>query len=125
MSLNPLGKIKSGVKDLSSGSGIKSLAMHIGIGAAIGAVVSLVMHYIQLFIINKYMTAYAKFDGFSIYPNQTVKSIYVEDIVLVLATVGLLCTKKLWLTVGFFIGWYGSNYLGFYTALKLPQPVAV
>ena len=92
------------------------------IGAAIGAVVSLVMHYIQLFVINKYAAAYAKFDGFSIYPNQTVNALYVEDVVLIIATVAMLMTKKLWLTLGFFVGWYASNYMGFYTALGLPQP---
>ena len=123
MSLGKLtSKVKDGVGDLKSASGLKHTALHLGMGAAIGAIVSIVMHYIQLFVINKYMAAYAKFDGYSIYPNQTVKAIYVEDIVLILATVGLLFSKKLWFTVGFFLGWYGSNYMGFYTALGLPQP---
>jgi hypothetical protein len=123
MSLGSLAsKVKQGGSALTSVSGMKSTAMHLAIGASVGAIVSLVMHYIQLFVINKYLTQYAKFDGFSIYPNAATQSIYVEDIVLILATVGMLFTKKLWLTIGFFLGWYGSNYLGFYTALHLPTP---
>jgi hypothetical protein len=122
MSLKSLGtKAKTAVGDLTSIGGIKSFAIHLAIGAAIGAAVSLVMHYIQLFVINKYMAKYAKFDGFSIYPNQATQVLYIEDIVLILITVSLLFTKKLWITLGFALGWYASNYLGLYTALGLPQ----
>lgn len=98
------------------------MAMHLAIGAGLGAIVALVMHYIQLFVINKYAAAYSKVTVFSIYPNSGNSDLYVEDIVLIIASAAMLFTKKLWLTVGFVLGWYGSNYMGFYSALKLPEP---
>ena len=123
MSLTSIGsKIKSGAKDLTGGN-FKSIAMHLGIGAAIGAIVSLLMRAVQLYLINVYLPAYAKYDGFSIYPNGT--SVFVEDIILIVATVALLFTKKLWFTVGFAVGWYSSNYMGLYAALGLPTPTPV
>lgn len=123
MSLKSIGsKVKTGVGELTSVSGMKKTAMWLGIGAAIGAIVAVVLHYIQLFVINKYAAAYAKIDGFGIYPNQTTPALYVEDILLIVISVAMLATKKFWLTIGFVLGWYGSNYLGLYTALGLPQP---
>lgn len=96
------------------------MAMNLGIGAAIGAIVALLMRALQLYVINPALGANAKYDGFSIYPNGT--SIYVEDVVLIIATVALLFSKKIWVTLGFFLGWYGSNYMGLYDALGLPKP---
>jgi hypothetical protein len=120
LSLSKIGsKVKSGVSDLTHGN-VKSIAMNLGIGAALGAIVALILRAIQLFVINKAIPDYAKYDEFSIYPNGT--SLYVEDVILILATVGLLLSKKLWLVLGFFLGWYGSNYMGLYDALSLPKP---
>ena len=116
----PINKVKAGVTQLGSFSGLKSAGMQFGLGAAIGAIVSLVLHALQIFVINKYMAAYAKVDGYSIYPNQTTKALFVEDIILILISISMFFTKRLWLSVGFIVGWYASNYMGLYTALKLP-----
>jgi len=123
MSLGKLSsKVKSGATALTSTSGMKNTAMNLAIGAGIGAIAALILHALQLFVINKYLAKYSKISGFSIYPNSADNAIYVEDILLILISASMLFSKKLWLTVGFILGWYGSNYMGFYTALGLPQP---
>lgn len=65
-------------------------------------------------------------DGFSIYPFQNVQGhyyMYYDDVILLISTVGLLLTKKVWFVLGYFVGWYFSGYFGVYRLLKLPVGV--
>lgn len=125
MSLKTLpNKVTAGISQLKTGQGMKSAAIQLGMGAAIGAIAALLLHALQIFVINKYLAAYSKIDGFTIYPNAPSNSIFVEDIILIMLSVGMIFTKKLWLGVGFIVGWYASNYMGLYTALHLPTPTS-
>lgn len=123
MSLKKVGSnIKSGFGQLTSTSGIKGALMNVGVGFAIGALTALVVRAIFVYLLNPILGTNNKINtGFSIYPNQTEQVIYFEDLVLIGSTVALLLTKRFWLVIGHFAGWYSSNYLGLWTALGLPQ----
>jgi len=115
-------RIKAGVKELQSVQGMKSVLKNVGLGAAIGGIVSLVLTYLMLHVFNEAAggAANTRIEGYSIYPNQTF--VGYDDILLIVVTVLLLASKKLWLVVGFFTGWYVSRYMGLYSALGLPTP---
>jgi len=117
-------RIKAGVTELQSVKGLKRVAVNLGIGAAIGAIVSLVITYLMMHFIEPALggEANTRITGFSIYPNQTY--MHYDDVLLLIVTVMLLISRKLWLVVGFFLGWYGSRYMGLYSALGLPTPTA-
>lgn len=102
--------------------GAKNAAIWFGIGFALGVIAQWALRALQLFVINKYFPDYSKIDGFKIYPNAPTNSVYVEDIILILLSISMLLTKKIWLTLGFTGGWWISGYMGFYDAISLPKP---
>jgi len=127
----PISKVKEGVKALQSPQGIKRTVVHLGIGAALGALLDIILTYIMTNFIYKWMqdnspdpATWTKpcFEGFSIFPDQTC--LYYDEVLLIVITVFMFFSKKLWLVVGFFLGWYFSRYLGLYAALNLPTPEA-
>ena len=121
--------VKAGVKELTSIKGLKRVLVNLGIGTAIGAIVSLVITYIMMHFIEPALggEANTRIVGFSIYPNMVDATtgtpyMHYDDVLLLIVTIMLLISKKLWLVVGFFLGWYSSRYLGLYSALGLPTP---
>jgi len=123
-------RVKAGIKDLQSVQGLKRVAVHTALGAAIGAIVSLLITYIMMHFIEPALggEANTRIVGFGIYPNMVdaagVPYMHYDDVLLLIVTVMLLISKKLWLVIGFFLGWYGSRYMGLYSALGLPTPTA-
>lgn len=123
-----LGKIKTNVKtgigQLQTSQGLKHMVVWLGIGAALGVIIDLVLEYLMRNYINGWLATQTyipqRIDGIGIFPNSTFLS--YDDLALLISTIVLLFTKRLWLVVGYFIGWYSSSYLGLYTAMGLPKP---
>lgn len=123
-------KLKSGAKDLGSTQGIKHLATNFGVGAALGSIVTLILSYIMYNIVYPATgLAAGQLHGFSIFPNitdaQGQPAMGYDHVILVVISVILLFTKRLWLAVGFFTGFYITVYMGVYDALKLPKPLTL
>ena len=125
------GKIKSGVKQLGSVQGLKQTAIHLGTGFAIGTIVDLIMSYIFINFVNPQFkdptTGYVPaINGFSIIEGHAqpdgTPCIYLDDFIELLVTIVMIFTKKLWLTIGFFLGWYVTSLMGLYYVLGLPTP---
>lgn len=115
-------RIKEGVKELQSVEGLKHTASWLGLGIAIGAIIQLVLEYIWFNVVGTELSTQWRINGVSIYPNINPDYITGDQVILIVLTVALLFTKKLWLTVGFLIGWYTSGLMGLYSALGLPKP---
>jgi len=121
-------RVKEGVKQLQSIEGLQRVVVHLGLGVAIGVIVDLILQYIMAALIaGGIMTREQQIvKGFTIFPNSfdptTGEAIMaVDDLLLLIITVLLVFSKKFWMVIGFFIGWYFSSYLGLYTALGLEQ----
>ena len=133
------GNITSGIKDLQSAQGLKRTAVHLGLGAVIGVVADLAFQAVWTLggvgeMLNK--AGYPCLVGFSVYPqntqymawNPTTKAYEMkqgawmawDDVILLVITVALLLTKKVWFVLGFFLGWYASSYMNLWGALGLP-----
>lgn len=124
----PVSRIKEGVKELGSPQGIKRVAVHFGLGVALGAILDLILQYIMLNLINPNTDQPTYIVGFNIMPNHVIDGepvLFYDDILLILLTVMMLFTKKLWFVVGFFTGWYFSSYMGLYDSLNLPKPEVI
>ena len=127
----PMSSLKSGVKELGSVQGMKHVLTNLGAGFAIGAIVDLIMSYIFINFVNPQFkdptTGYVPaINGFALIPHHTqpdgTPCIYLDDFIELLVTIAMLFTKKLWVTVGFFLGWYVTSYMGLYYVLGLPEP---
>ena len=128
-----LGKIKTGLKtgaeDLTTQAGLKKVALHMGLGVAIGAIVFLIIRAIFINLIysknglgwqEPEIGGPPQIKGFSIFPDR--EAMMYDEVLLIIITVLTLTAKKLWFTVGFFLGWYTADYLGVYSSLDLPVP---
>lgn len=134
-----LGKVKTtlktGVGELQSTAGLKRVAMHTGIGFAIGAIVFLIIRAIFIHLIySKNGLGWLEVHpdhpelpagppmiwGVSIFPDG--RDLMYDEVLLIIITLVTLVSKKLWFTIGFFLGWYTSDYLGLYSALGIPVP---
>ena len=122
-------RIKAGVKQLTSPEGLKRTVVHLGIGAALGALLDIILTYIMINFVYKYLKENAEdpatwvkpsIEGFSIFPDQQVT--YYDEVLLIVITVIMVMSKKFWIVIGFFLGWYFSRYLGLYAVLDLPTP---
>lgn len=125
-------RIKEGVKQIQSLEGAQRVVVNLGIGAAVGAIAQIILTYIMMSFVyplfQKPEMPPPCIQGFSIFPNQfgfdlEGNKIYYTtftDIILIIATVAMLVSKKFWIVIGFFIGWYSSTYFGLYEALGLP-----
>lgn len=121
---------------MQSVSGIKRMVVELGIGAAVGVIVDLILAYIFINIVRPALATTedpigeepTRIYGFSIFPNQVATDgrpfMHWDDIILIVITVAMVFSKKLFLTLGFFVGWYFSSYMGLYDALSLPHPEA-
>lgn len=141
-----LGKVKtnivSGVKDLKTPEGMKRALVQLGVGAILGVIVDLVLQAIWVLggvgdMLNK--AGYPVLAGVKIFPqdtaygkwNPTTKTndliqgdfICWDDVILIIITLALLLSKKVFFVIGFFLGWYFSSYLGLWQALGLPSNV--
>jgi hypothetical protein len=133
--------VKTGVGELKTAEGMKRLLVHLGIGAAIGVIAKLALEAIMWFGLGNALdkAGYSCLVGFKIYPNATqyrtwdnTTQQYVlhtgdfiawDDLALLLITILLLFTRKLWFVIGFFAGWYSSGYFNLYDSLGLPHAV--
>jgi len=97
-------------------------------GIALGAIVDLILSYILWWFVYPALRGDAdpatwvnptEVQGFSILPNRTYFYVLDEGL-LIVVTVLMLASKKFWLVMGFFLGWYSSKYMGLYKALGLP-----
>lgn len=122
-------RVKEGVKELQTVAGLKRAGLHFGIGVALGAIVALILQYVFSQYLNPWMrsTNPEKLEwhikGIAIWKGANIHGepvLYISDIILIVMTVAMLFTKKLWLVVGFFVGWYSSGALGLYWALGGP-----
>lgn len=130
-------KLTSSVTDLKSTQGLKRVALEFGAGAAIGVIVDLLLQFIMYNLVFPSIKWYkCQLWGFNIYPSdawvttnpdtgKTEGHVAYDDILLIVVTVMLLATKKLWFVLGFFTGWYSSSYLGLYVTLGLPEPEGI
>ena len=125
-------RVKEGITEVQSVQGIKKVALNFSIGASLGAIVDLILEgIIHNFVQPAIGVKPTKIWGFGIFPNHhainpaTGKDEYwiaVDDLCLIVITLALLMSKKLWLVLGFLTGWYFSSYMGLYQALGLPEP---
>jgi len=120
-------RIKAGVSDLQSIQGLKRTAVHFGVGYAIGTLVDLILEYIFTQWVNVVFKDEQGMPpclvGFGIYPDEVLNGVpymHYDDLFLLIVTVFMVFTKKLWFTVGFGLGWYISGYMNLYSALGLP-----
>lgn len=130
-------KIKQSVADLKTTQGLKRVALEFGAGAAIGVIVDLFLQFIMYNIVFPTVKWYkCQVWGFSIFPSdawtttnpdtgKTEPHTAYDDILLIVITLLLLATKKLWFVLGFLTGWYSSSYLGLYVSLGLPEPEGI
>ena len=135
-------RAKEGVNQLQSLSGIKKVAVYFGMGYAIGTIVDLFMEFIMTMLVyplideknpdGTYVNGighHTRLEGITIYPNhyytneagEEVGFMHYDDILLLIVTILMLASKKLWLVLGFFFGWYFSSYLGLYNTFNLPK----
>jgi uncharacterized membrane protein SpoIIM required for sporulation len=119
-------RIKEGAKELTSAKGLQHVFLNMGIGVVIGVLVDLLLEGIFRNLVYPNVpkdpdggTSW-RIKGFSIFIGYN--NLFYDDIILIVLTVLMLFTKKLWVTVGFFVGWYFSSYYGLYNALGLPHP---
>jgi len=131
-----LGKVKTkiteGVKELGNTQGLKRVVTNFGIGVALGAIVDLILAYIMINIVEPAMGVKAtRIYGFSIFPNFNDTNpdtgnmepyMPYDDILQIIICVLLLMSKKLWLVIGYFVGFYATSYMGLYYSLDLPTP---
>lgn len=138
-------KIKSGASSVAGGSklggGWKGRILAMVFGAIIGVLVDLGLNYVFTMYVYP-MTDEKDASGtytqdigrhtlfikdLTIFPSQyvtvgesTIYYMYYDDLILLISTVLLLMTRKIWFVLGYFIGWYAASYTHLYTALKLP-----
>jgi len=125
-------KVKAGVKEVQSVQGLKRVALDFGVGVALGAIVDLILAAIMINIIEPTFGKKAtRLYGFSIFPNfndtnpDTGKEepyMPYDDILQIVITLLLLTSKKFWLVIGYFVGFYSASYTGMYYVLGLPTP---
>jgi len=137
----PVARIKEGVKEIQSLTGVKRVLVYLGIGAALGVIVDLIVEMIWWYSgIGEYLNkaGYPALVGFTIFPNNTSYSAWNpttkqyetkqglwmawDDLILLIVTIALLFSRKFWLVIGFFLGWYSSSYFNLYDSLGLPRP---
>ena len=137
----PVARIKEGVKELQSLTGIKHILVYLGMGYVLGVIADIVMEAIWLWSgigtwLNK--QGYPALVGFTIFPQNTsyqawnpTTSLYEtkqglwmawDDVIMLIITVALLFSRKFWLVIGFFLGWYTSSYMNLSGALGIPKP---
>jgi hypothetical protein len=118
-----LGKIKTGIKQVTTMEGIPKILMHLGIGFAVGVIADWLLEAIV------WATSSGKgwgrvevgFPFYGVNPNySTVTSIAYDDVLLMGITVIALFTKKFWLVIGFFLGWYLSSSFDLYSRIVKP-----
>jgi len=101
-----IGKVKTGVS--SAISSPARFLVSLGIGFAIGVIADIIMEYIAL---KAYTPLSGRLEvGFSIYYGfPEVTSIAYDDVIMIIATIAMLFTKRFVTTLGFFLGWYISS----------------
>lgn len=125
----------------AGGSSWKSRIMAILFGYAMGVLIDLGINYIftqyvyPMTDVKDGSGAYVEPLGrhtlfikdFTIFPDQfvsvggvTTYYMYFDDLILLISTAAMLLTRKVWFVLGYFLGWYSSSYLNFYTLLGLP-----
>jgi hypothetical protein len=133
------GNITSGIKDLQSAEGLKRTAVHLGVGVAFGVIADFVLQAVwELGGVSDMLAkaGYAVLAGFTVFPQNTsyrawdsATQTWVikegawmawDDVILLIITVALLLTRKIWFVLGFFLGWYFSSYMNLWGALGLP-----
>lgn len=129
MSLGKLtGKIKEGAQDIKSATGWQRILVQMGIGVAIGAIVDIILNYIIVVLIYQRWKpeSECRIYGLQLFPYDFDTATnqgycHYDDVLLIVITIAMLFTKKIWLTLGFFVGWFSSSYLGLYTALGMQK----
>lgn len=135
----PVARIKEGVTQIQSLSGIKKVLVYLGLGVVFGVIADIVLEAIWLWSgIATYMnkSGYPCLEGFTIFPSntsyqkwngqayETKQGLWMawDDVILLVITVAMLFSKKFWLVIGFFIGWYSSSYMNLSGSLGIPKP---
>jgi len=114
-----VGKIKAGIKQATTMKGIPRVLMHLGIGFVLGVIVDLILQKLAwTFLPEDKPALNIGFPFFISHPEMTY--LPWDDLLLLVITVVALFTKKFWLVIGFFLGWYISSDQNLYGALIAP-----
>jgi len=134
------GNITSGIKDLQSAEGLKRTAVQLGVGVAFGVIADFALQAVwELGGVGDMLSkaGYPVLAGFTVFPQNTsyvawdaATKTYVtkqgawmawDDVILLIITIALLLTRRIWFVLGFFLGWYFSSYMNLWGALGLPH----
>lgn len=115
-----VGKIKSAMTQVTTAKGIPKVLITLAIGFIFGVIADFIMEALV------WATAPEKGwgcleIGFSFYYKKPdITCISYDDLILLGVTIAAFFTRKLWLVLGFFLGWYISSNEMLYHAIAVP-----
>ena len=110
-------KAKTAITEATTAKGIPLLIRNFLLGLALGFLVDFILEAIVWLTSEKGWGGVEV--GFSIYyANPSTTKIPYDDVLLIIATIVMLFSKKLWFVFGFFVGWYVGSNTGIYGKLK-------
>jgi len=112
-------KVKGAVTQASTMKGIPRVLIHVAIGFVVGVIADIILEWL---VVSTSETGWGQLEtGFSIYyKDPAMTYIPYDDLILLIVTIIALFTKKFWVVIGFFLGWYISSNEGLYGKIVAP-----